>query len=68
MSLLDVLTKNTRRTRQEIKKTQKGKESNRSLLKTSVGEKANEETKKEKKERTTKKRGEYSEVGKTSGH
>ena len=68
MSLLDVLTKNTRRTRQEIKKTQKGKESNRSLLKTSVGEEANEETKKEKKERTTKKRGEYSEVGKTSGH
>ena len=46
MSLLDVLTKNTRRTRQEIKKTQKGKESNRSLLKTSVGEETNEERKK----------------------
>ena len=54
---MDVLTKNTRRTRQECQENPKGKESNKSLLATSVGEKANEGRKKEKKKRTTKKRG-----------
>ena len=41
------------RTRQESQENPKGKESNKSLLTTSVGEKANEEEKKEKKKRTT---------------
>ena len=57
MSLLDVLTKNTRRTRQECQENHKWKEPNRFLLTTSVGEKANEEQRREKKKRTTRWRG-----------